>query len=70
MDWFLYDIGLGRERVNDEISMVSGKLFYQIHKCLNEIFSPGQDIPFGGKLIIVCGDLYQLPPVNGKRVYF
>ena len=33
----------------DEISMVSGKLFYQIHMRLNEIFSPGQDIPFGVK---------------------
>ena len=25
----------------DAISMVSGKLFYQIHKRLNEIFGPG-----------------------------
>ena len=53
----------------DGISMVSGKLFYQIHKRLNEIFSPGQDIPFCGKSIVVCGDLYQLPPVNAKPVF-
>ena len=33
-----------------EISMVSGKLLYQIHKRLNEIFSPQQGIHFGGKL--------------------
>ena len=33
----------------DEISMVSSKLFYHIHIRLNEIFSPGQDIPFGVK---------------------
>ena len=32
----------------DEISMVSGKLLYQIHKRLNEIFSLQQDIPFDG----------------------
>ena len=46
----------------DEISMVSGK-------SLIEIFSPGQDIPFCGKSIVVCGDLYQLPPVNAKPVF-
>lgn len=33
----------------DEISMVSSKLFYQIHKRLNEVFSPAQDALFGGK---------------------
>ena len=42
----------------DEASMVSGKLSHQIHKRSNEIVSPGQDIPFGGKSIAVCGDLY------------
>ena len=52
-----------------EISMVSGKLFYQIHKRLNEIFSSGQDILFGGKSMVVCGDLYQLPQVNAKPVF-
>ena len=31
----------------DEISVVSGRIFYQIYKRLNETFSPGQDIPFG-----------------------
>ena len=41
----------------DEISMVSSKLFYQTSKCVNEIFSPGQNIPFGGKSVLVCGDL-------------
>ena len=35
----------------DKISMASSKLFYQIHKRLNEIFSPGQDVPFGGKSV-------------------
>ena len=53
----------------DEISMVSGKLLYQIHKRLNEIFSPQQDIPFDGKSVLVCGDLCQLPPVQGKPVF-
>ena len=53
----------------DEISMASRKLFYQIHKRLNEIFSPGQDVPFGGKSVLVCGDLCQLPPVPAKPVF-
>ena len=53
----------------DKISMVSGKLLYQIHKRLNEIFSPQQDIPFGGKWVLVCGDLYQLPPVQAKPAF-
>ena len=52
----------------DEISMVSGKLLYQIHKRLNEIFNPQQDIPFGGKSVLICRDLYQLPPVQAKPV--
>ena len=53
----------------DEISMVSSKLFYQVHKRMNEIFCPGQVFPFGGKSVIVCGDLYQLPPVRAKPVF-
>ena len=53
----------------DEISMVSSKLFYQVHKRMNEIFCPGQDFSFGGKSIIICGDLYQLPPVRAKPVF-
>ena len=53
----------------DEISMVSSKLFYQVHKRMNEILCPGQDFPFGGKSVIVCGGLYQLPPVRVKPVF-
>ena len=49
--------------------MVSNKLFYQIHKRLNELFSPGQDVPFGGKSVLVCGDLCQLPPFRAKPVF-
>ena len=42
----------------DKTSVVSDKLFYQIGKRLKEIFSPVQDIPFGGKSIVVCGDMH------------
>ena len=51
----------------DKISMVPNKLIKEIDLRLREIFSC--DIPFGGKSVILCGDLYQLPPVNGKPVY-
>ena len=54
----------------EEISMFSGRLLYQIHKRLNEIFSPGQDVLLGKKKSIVgYGDLYQLPPVATKSVF-
>ena len=49
----------------DEISMVSRKLFYQVHK----IFCSAQDFPFGRKSVIICGDMYQLPPVRAKPVF-
>ena len=55
--------------VIDEISMVSGKLLYQVHRHLNEIFHPLHDIPFGGKAVLVCADFCQLPPVQGKPVF-
>ena len=41
---------------------------YQIQERLNEIFSPQQDIRFGENLVLVCEDLYQLPPVQAKPV--
>ena len=36
---------------------------------MKEAFCPGQKFPFGGKSVIVCGDLYQLPPVHAKPVF-
>ena len=53
----------------DEMSMVSSKSFNQLHKCLNEIFNPEKDVPFGGKSVLGCGDLCQLPPVRAKSVF-
>ena len=52
----------------DEISMVSKKLFYQIHQRLVEIFNV-PNILSAGKSVLVVGDLYQLPPVNAMPVY-
>ncbi|GBB91982.1 hypothetical protein RclHR1_19480001, partial [Rhizophagus clarus] len=52
----------------DEVSMVSSaflsfisSLFAKIHK---------NSLPFGGIPTLLIGDLAQLPPVNGKQVFF
>ena len=49
--------------------MISSKFFYQIHKSLNETFSCGQYVPFGGKSVLVCGDLCQVLAVSAKPVF-
>jgi DNA replication protein DnaC len=51
----------------DEISMVSAELFNYLSSLLAEICSNGH--AFGGKCIIVVGDLFQLPPVSGEPVF-
>ena len=44
-------------------------LFYQVYQRLNESFGVSTDLPFAGLLVLVCGDLYQLPPVKGGPIY-
>ena len=34
-----------------------------------EIFGVSTDLPFAGLPVLVCGDLYQLPPVKGAPTY-
>ena len=53
----------------DEISMASRKLVCQMHKRLNEIFSPSKDTPFGRKSILLCRGFYQLLPVQTKPLF-
>ena len=53
----------------DEISMVSGMLLLNIHLRLCQIIGVDTKVPFAGKTIIACGDLYQLPPVIGTKVF-
>lgn len=53
----------------DEISMVSPKLLLNVHRRLCEIFGVIEETPFAGKSILVCGDLYQLPPVLAKPIF-
>lgn len=50
----------------DEISMVSADIFDKIDKILR-IVCKKEDRPFGGKQVLVFGDLFQLPPVVGRE---
>jgi hypothetical protein len=52
----------------DEVSMVSAELFNYVSSLLAEVCSNG--IAFGGKSVIVVGDLFQLPPVSGDPVFY
>ncbi|KAL5259662.1 hypothetical protein ACHWQZ_G009943 [Mnemiopsis leidyi] len=51
----------------DEISMVSNIMLMYINLRLQEVF--GESEFFGGKCVIVFGDLLQLPPVKGQPVF-
>ena len=53
----------------DEISMVSSVLYFQVNQRLTEIFWYSGKEPFAGRPVIVCGDFYQLPPVNVSPVF-
>ena len=57
-----------RLMIIDEISMVSGVLFFQVNQRLTEIFRYSGKEPFSGLPVIVCGDFYQLPPVKVSLV--
>ena len=50
-----------------DLSMVCGRLFKDIDARLREIFSCNK--PFAGKSILLCGDLYQLQPVNDRAIF-
>lgn len=51
----------------DEISMVSSNKLYDVHRRLQEIFVSKE--LFGGKAMMLVGDIMQLPPVKGKAVF-
>lgn len=51
--------------VIDEISMVRADLFDVMNQRLQLIYENNR--PFGGKQVVVVGDLYQLPPVIDNR---
>ena len=48
----------------DEISMISADLLDKVSEYLQLVRNNSKQA-FGGVSIVICGDLYQLPPVNG-----
>ncbi len=51
----------------DEISMVTSDMLFNIHRRMCDVFQ-SRDL-FGGKSMILVGDLLQLPPVQGKFIF-
>jgi DNA replication protein DnaC len=52
----------------DEISMVNNEMFTVIDERLRAI-KQDKDTPFGGVHVIVVGDLFQLSPVKGRKIW-
>lgn len=58
--------------VIDEVSMLDGRTFDKLEELARRLRPEqgdghGQVLPFGGIQLILCGDFYQLPPVNIER---
>lgn len=52
----------------DEFSVISCTLLYWIDHRLREIFPSHNDIPFGGRDVVIAGDMGQLTPVNASSL--
>jgi len=50
-----------------EISFFGPRLFMQIDSCLGEAFPKKKYYPFGGRFLILVGDLGKIPPVKDKH---
>ncbi|XP_024872055.1 uncharacterized protein LOC112454736 [Temnothorax curvispinosus] len=53
----------------DEVSMISNLTFMYIHLRLCQIFDTMDDDFFGGKHVLLFGDLLQLPPVRENFIF-
>ena len=51
----------------DEISMISSELLDKIYVYLQHVRRNKK--PFGGIQVMLCGDMFQLPPVNGRYCF-
>ena len=54
-------VGLAKLIVVDEATMLNNMLLQAFNECLKDIM--GVDIPFGGKVVVMCGDFRQTLPV-------
>ncbi len=77
--YFIEDLKKGRADtigntdvlIIDEISMLHDYRLDMVDRIAREV--RGEDVPFGGIQVILCGDFFQLPPVNrseGKQGSF
>ena len=48
----------------DEISMMKGQTFDKLEEIARRV--RGNNLPFGGIQVLLCGDFFQCPPVNKK----
>ncbi len=53
----------------DELSMIGADRLYQISRRLQELFPLYHDEPFGGRAVILLGDIMQLPPVRASFIF-
>lgn len=53
----------------DEMSFIAPKILAQIDDHLREVFSTNRNTPFGGRSIILVGDLGQLRPIKDTPMY-
>ncbi|RWS18866.1 hypothetical protein B4U80_12401, partial [Leptotrombidium deliense] len=57
----------------DEVSMMEKKLFQAVDGMLRRVRNPGRDDdykkPFGGRHIVLVGDVAQLPVIQGKGIW-
>ena len=51
----------------DEMSMISSDFLFNINQRMKDLFDSKDE--FGGRAIILAGDLLQLPPVNGTAIF-
>ena len=67
--WYKWqDIWLNTDiLVIDEISMLGASLFEKVELCAR--LARGGGAPFGGMQVILCGDFFQLPPVEDRFVF-
>ncbi|KZR95969.1 Uncharacterized protein APZ42_009953, partial [Daphnia magna] len=52
----------------DEISYISSKFLGRIEKRLREIIAE-KNLPFRGLAVLIVGDMFQFPPVDGTTLY-
>ena len=51
----------------EECSMISAELFEKLDFVARNLRKDSKSLPFGGIQVILCGDFFQLPPVNKKK---